>query len=579
MFLYTHFNKKAYSGDLILSEPFPSDWIGVKDIERRYLSRWEEHCMECAAPECYGNCMYYIKRADGKCQNTFYGIKYRKDLGNDTVCPSQLKFRKWGKIETVFNPSSLLAVTYRKIEGRYARFNHKFPFSRRLLRLLNMELLVRNIKSQPTSFVLQCYSSSPSVFCLYFEIFGHNRHSIMRRVFQIKQGYNQFILSMSDIILDVEEKMWVRVFSEKGFEAEVVFFLCDFVDLKLKETVQEPAAKVKCIAWDLDNTVWNGTLIESDPDEIVLRNGVRQAIIDLDARGILQVVVSKNFESDVMPVLQRLGILEYFVYVSANWLPKSQNLAAIAKFLNIHIDAFALIDDSAFERGEVISRLGNIRVYDESVIPELLSLSELDVSVTKEAVNRRKMYQQDAQRKTIAGSFSSNTSFLKDCGIVVIVNHIGDSSFERSYELLQRTNQLNLSGRRYRKNEFKELCDREPKNIFVFSCYDKYGDYGQIGCVEVHPKGRSLTIDEFVMSCRVAGKSLEPALFAWLMQRYDVDTLVLKGVDNKKNRLLIETLFDLGFTNVAPDGLLEMTVTREKAMEWERIVTVMDRTV
>lgn len=585
MFLYTTLNSKAEIKDFVLSDPFPSDWIKAKDIERRYKSIWEEHCLECAAPACYGNCLCYIKREDGKCQKTFYGIKNRKDLNNNTVCASQLKFRKWGKIETVLFPSSLPAVSYRKLERRCARIESLLSlfsgtFHWRLLTKFKDGLIKycsRTRESQPRSFILQCFSPALLDFSLFIEIFGHNRHSILRQAFHVKRGYNQFILSLSDTILNLEEKMWVRIFPENNLEAELIFFLCDFVDLKPAVPVLEPTPIIKCVAWDLDHTIWDGTLIESNPEGLALRDGVKQAIINLDARGFLQVVVSKNYEKDVIPVLQRLGIYEYFVYVCANWQPKSQNLSTLAQLLNISVDSFALIDDSAFERGEVTKNLGGVRVYDEQVIPHLLALPEFDVPVTADAVRRREMYQQEIRRRVIEKDFSSNLSFLKDCKIEIVVEHIGASSFERSYELLQRTNQLNLSGRRYQREVFQELCDKEFDNIFVLHCSDKYGDYGQIGCFWLHLREKTLSIDEFVLSCRVAGKMIEPAVLSWLMDRYDADTLVLNGVDNHRNRLLIETLKGLGFTNEAADGLLALTITRERA-NWENVVSVLDRT-
>lgn len=590
MFHFTQFNSKAFTEDIVPWGPHPSGWIEAKDLERRYKSVWQEHCLECAAPDCYGNCKYYVKRIDGKCQKTYYGIKNRKDLSSDSVCPAQLKFRKWGKIETVFSPSSLPAISFRRIERWCARFERVLAaapdaLKERLSRWRPFNVFNNGIvkyvplttESQPSSFVLQCFSSASSDYCLFFEIFGHNRHSIIRRTFHIQQGYNQYILSLSETVLDVKEQMWVRVFPENDFEAELVFFLCDFVDLKMAATVSAPAPTVKCVAWDLDNTIWDKTLIESNPEDLMLREGVKQAILDLDAKGILQVVVSKNYEKDVVPVLHRLGIYDFFVYVCANWLPKSQNLSAIAKLLNINIDSFVLIDDSAFERGEVTRCLGKIRVYDERIVTRLTSLPELDVPITPEAGNRRKMYQQEVQRKDIERGFSSVLSFLKDCRIKVTVEHIGYNSFERGFELLQRTNQLNLSGRRYQRDEFKEICDKDPENIFVFHCSDRYGDYGQIGLIYVQSQGKTLNINEFALSCRVAGKMVEPAILSWLMARSNADVLVLNGKDNRKNRLLIETLYGLGFTNTADDGFIALTITREKA-NWNNVVSVIDRT-
>src|SRR5438105_10164366 len=153
-----------------------------------------------------------------------------------------------------------------------------------------------------------------------------------------------------------------------------------------------PADKVKCVAWDLDNTLWEGTLLEDGPDGCRLRPEVRALIERLDERGILQTAVSKNDHDDAWAVVERLGLQDYFLYPAINWGQKSANLKQIAERLNIGIDTFAFVDDSPFERAEVAAALPMVRVYSPEQLAGLLERPELDVPVTEMSRKRRLSY-------------------------------------------------------------------------------------------------------------------------------------------------------------------------------------------
>ena len=118
-----------------------------------------------------------------------------------------------------------------------------------------------------------------------------------------------------------------------------------------------PAPKVKCVAWDLDNTLWEGILVESDPSRIYIKSDVIRLIKSFDVRGIIQTIVSKNDHDLALKVLKQNKISDYFIYPAINWGQKSKNLSTIAKNINIDLNTFALIDDSEFERFEVKNSL------------------------------------------------------------------------------------------------------------------------------------------------------------------------------------------------------------------------------
>jgi FkbH-like protein len=311
---------------------------------------------------------------------------------------------------------------------------------------------------------------------------------------------------------------------------------------------------VKCLVWDLDNTLWNGTLIETeDPATLALKPGVLDVIRELDSRGILQSVASKNDHAAAMSVLERLGVAEYFLYPQIHWNPKSGSIEQIAKSLNIGIDSLAFIDDTAFERSQVTSVWPQVRAYDVTEMDGLLSLPEFDVPVTPESKARREMYRAEEKRNTLMQAEQTDIAdFIRRCNLKM---HIFEPKTEeeklRCYELIVRTNQLNMSGRKYAPEEFAEALVRPGHKNFAFSCADDFGEYGVVGFGQYRIEDDTLVFSEFAMSCRVAGKFVESALFAHLLKAENCATGRFEAVKTKKNILLRNTLEQIGFKTAA----------------------------
>ena len=122
---------------------------------------------------------------------------------------------------------------------------------------------------------------------------------------------------------------------------------------KFQATPVAPAKrrKIKCVVWDLDNTLWSGTLLEGD--EVHLRDGVREIIHALDARGILHSIASRNHAESALARLRELDLEEYFLYPQINWGSKAASIRTIAESLNIGLDSICFIDDQPFELAEV----------------------------------------------------------------------------------------------------------------------------------------------------------------------------------------------------------------------------------
>ena len=149
--------------------------------------------------------------------------------------------------------------------------------------------------------------------------------------------------------------------------------------------------------WDLDNTLWDGVLIEGD--QVRLRAGIPQLLKYLDERGILQSIASNNDHQSAWKELTRLGVADYFLYPQINWTPKSRNISAIAKQLGTGLDILAFVDDNPFEPDEVASTLpGVARVRAEDALG-LINDPRFRGDGTEESRLRRRYYKEQIVQK------------------------------------------------------------------------------------------------------------------------------------------------------------------------------------
>ena len=547
----------------------PANFIRTSNIDWVRITYYDEHCLECSAPACYDTCNKYLRRADGMCKRLEYGFKHCNKL-DGLLWNIRVKFREWGKVEARINkgtlsPRAISTLSFfdnlktSAVKATAMAFNHKN---------LRLSIIWDGLKRKKYSkieantlfandFLFQCYSFNTDAYQMFFEIADDKNNTIFTYSFSIVHGFNQELLRLP---FQLPEGGLVRFYPENNLEAEMNIFSADFV--QLKSTIpSSPNKKIKCVAWDLDNTLWQGVLMENDPETLKLRQGVFETVSELDKRGVIQVIVSKNDIEKVIPVLKRLKIYDYFVYILANWNAKSVNIFNASKLLNIGLDTFALIDDSEFERNEVRTTLPCVRVYAENIIDNILNLPELDFPITSESINRRISYQTEAKRNDVKNMQYSgnNIKFIKNCKIKIVLKELKTvPEAERSFELIQRTNQLNLSSVKYSKQSFEAILSDDNLKKYVVFVSDKYGDYGQVAFFTLHINGK-LIISEFAMSCRVAGKYIESAIFNELQKQYCKD-IILKGNKSTKNNTLIEAMIKCGFTDNSKNSEILLTL-------------------
>jgi methoxymalonate biosynthesis protein len=273
---------------------------------------------------------------------------------------------------------------------------------------------------------------------------------------------------------------------------------------------------VKCLVWDLDNTLWRGTLLEGD--RVLLPANVREAVVELDSRGILQSVSSKNDHDTAWARLEDLGIAEYLIVPEIGWGPKSDSLRRIADRLNFAHRTMAFIDDQPAERAEVSFHLPEIRCYRADQADVLTGLPEFRPAVTTvDSRRRRHLYQagfrRDAER---AGFTGPDEEFLRSLKLAMRISRADEHDLSRLEELTVRTSQMNATGVHYSHATLRGLLDDPRHEVLVVTLTDKFGPHGAVGIValEKHPDMWHLKL--LATSCRVVSFGAGSVILAWL---------------------------------------------------------------
>lgn len=318
--------------------------------------------------------------------------------------------------------------------------------------------------------------------------------------------------------------------------------------------------EVKCVVWDLDNTFWEGTLLESD--EVSLKPGIREMVEELDQRGILQSIASKNSLEDAMSKLKTFGLDHYFLYPEIHWNVKSSSIANIQRNLNVGMDTILFIDDQAFERDEVLNSHPEVGVADAAIYRELLAMPRLNPRfITQDAKRRRLMYQEQMKRNEDEEEYEGpKEEFLASLNMRFSIDEAVENDLARAEELTLRTNQLNATGRTYDYDELLSFMHSESHYLLVCELKDKYGSYGKIGLALIEVGSTHWHLKLMLMSCRVLSRSVGSVLLSYIMQQCKENgkKLLADFKETQRNRLMYATYRFGGFEEVSrtAEGLI-----------------------
>lgn len=314
--------------------------------------------------------------------------------------------------------------------------------------------------------------------------------------------------------------------------------------------------EVKCVVWDLDNTIWDGTLLESQ--SVVPKPKIKKVIVELDSRGILQSIASKNNYDDAMTKLKEFGIDQYFLYPEIHWNPKSESIINIQKKLNIGTDSFLFIDDQPFERDEVSSSLPDVETIDACEYLQILNKRRLNPKfITEDSRRRRLMYLEDIKRNKEEEEFRGpKREFLASLNMKFVISEAKEQDLKRAEELTIRTNQLNATGRTYDYQELRQIMKSDKHKLYVCELTDKYGSYGKIGLAVIEMNKKYWFLKMLLMSCRVLSRSVGSVLLSYIMLQASRSGVPLLAdfKQTKKNKKMYAAYRLTNFKELSNDG-------------------------
>lgn len=333
----------------------------------------------------------------------------------------------------------------------------------------------------------------------------------------------------------------------------------DQIEAPKLATSDKPRA-VKLLVWDLDETLWQGTLLENDA--VRLRDGVRETLEALDRRGILHSIASRNDREAALDKLRELGLADYFLYPQIDWSSKASNIRRILDAVNLGADAVAFIDDQPFERDEVAHAIPQVLVLSADEVTAIADRSEFTPRfVTDESALRRSMYQAEAARKVAEEDFAGpSEEFLASLEMRFAIAPAARADLKRAEELTVRTNQLNTTGYTFSYEDLDALRRSDDHLVLIASLEDRYGTYGKIGLALVEKRRQEWLLRLLLMSCRVMSRGVGTILLNHVhgLARDAGMPLRAEFRSNGRNRQMLVTYTFAGFREIErrDDGLV-----------------------
>ena len=368
-------------------------------------------------------------------------------------------------------------------------------------------------------------------------------------------------------------------FEERFWDSAKYFCALESLPYVAKNIVDVAMASlgqaIKCVVLDLDNTLWGGVIGDDGLDGIQLgAHGDGEAFYrlqlylrELRRRGVLLAVCSKNsmenallpFEKHPEMVLKQADIAMFV----ANWNDKADNIRQIRETLNIGFDSMVFLDDNAFERNLVRELIPGIVVPElpEEPADYVRAISELNLfettSFSAEDGKRTELYRVEAQRREAQASFASVDEFLQSLAMKMVVARFDSFHLPRISQLMQRSNQFNLTTRRLSEIECKSLMENAGWLPLYAKLEDRLSDHGLISIVTLEARAEELAIRDWLMSCRVLARGVEGFLMNRVVEYADklgLARITAEFVPTAKNGMVKDFFLQFGFAKVAEDS-------------------------
>jgi len=313
----------------------------------------------------------------------------------------------------------------------------------------------------------------------------------------------------------------------------------------------------KLLILDLDDTLWGGIVGEVGWKNLRIGGhdylgeafrDFQNQIKSLKNQGIILALVSKNDEAIAIEAInnhpEMILSMKDFVTYRINWEDKAKNIVDIVDELNLGLQSVVFLDDSPFERARIQEALPEILVPELPKDPTdyntfLSKLRCFDTThITEEDKVRADLYKSESKRTKLKQQLKSLSDWIKTLNLTIVIENIKNENTPRAVQLLNKTNQMNLSTRRLSEQEFNNWVQIHSNNLWTIRAADKFGDYGIIGILSISIKDNVATLVDFILSCRVVGRYIEETMIEFLKEfckQSKVDKINGKYIKTEKN--------------------------------------------
>lgn len=383
--------------------------------------------------------------------------------------------------------------------------------------------------------------------------------------------FNSDLWTSDDRYDNKSQKLWYMsktLYSKNTFVRAIIDF---------KSTIRALRGEArKLLVLDLDNTLWGGIVGDDGYENLNLggHNPIGEAFADfqksilaLKNKGVVLAICSKNDKKIALHAIENSKEMilrkNDFSSFQINWDDKAKNIKKIAEELNLGLQSVVFLDDSPFERGIVREMLPEVFVPEmpESPYDYRKFLSQLDcfdtINISDEDRARSESYSLERKRKKINDDSDNFENWIKNLELKINVENLNENNIKRASQLLNKTNQMNLRTRRLTEEELRSWARKNGNQFWCFSVNDRFGEYGLTGLVGVTIQDQSVSVIDFVLSCRVMGRGVENSMLGFILNQVKSDfpeviSVIFNYEKTEKNSPIFEYLSNSTLT-IKPD--------------------------
>jgi FkbH-like protein len=465
-----------------------------------------------------------------------------------------------------------------------------FQYRANILSKDEIDLYTTRFKEE-IDLVLNNLETAPLVILNKFSTLVFNCENIVENNFDyICEDLNKYLVQkkMDNMVLVDVDKVLAKVSIKESIDFRnyysskslyTIAFFKEYTSFISPVVLSVTGKSKKAIIFDCDNTLWNGIVGEDLKDGLFMTSTTAKGVVyeevqcitkELADKGIIIGLNSKNNVDDVEEILKHSDMSIHNDEISIkkiNWNDKVSNLKEIALELNIGLESIVFVDDSDFEINLVKKYLPQVETI-QVPIEKYLYPAEIRkklglfyrLNSTKEDLLRGKMYAEEALRKNKYEVYENIEEYLSSLGLELTIFIDDVKHITRIAQLTQKTNQFNLTTKRYTETEVLRLVKAENYFVFAFSVKDKYGDFGLTGGAIIEIKKDEALIDNLLMSCRVLGRNIEyrfiEEVFCYL-QKQGIKKVKAVYASTFKNEQVKELYENMGFTLLGSTELLK----------------------